>query len=118
MRILGITIPNNKHLDVGLTCLYGIGISRARKILDEAVKDGTLTKEEAKKFDIESNGRFMTNLKGRSPLTRAQALREFGIDHSEQIPEQEYKFVSKSGGKVPRWHWCKHYPSTGQNYFY
>lgn len=36
MRILGITIPNNKNLDVGLTCLYGIGISRARKILDEA----------------------------------------------------------------------------------
>lgn len=35
MRILGITIPNNKHLDVGLTCLYGIGISRARRILDE-----------------------------------------------------------------------------------
>ena len=35
MRILGITIPNNKHLDVGLTCLYGIGISRSRKILDE-----------------------------------------------------------------------------------
>ena len=35
MRILGITIPNNKHLDVGLTCLYGIGISRARKILDQ-----------------------------------------------------------------------------------
>jgi small subunit ribosomal protein S13 len=36
MRILGITIPNNKHLDVGLTCLYGIGISRARHILSEA----------------------------------------------------------------------------------
>ena len=35
MRILGITIPNNKHLDVGLTCLYGIGISRSRKILDQ-----------------------------------------------------------------------------------
>ena len=35
MRILGITIPNNKHLDVGLTVLYGIGISRARKILKE-----------------------------------------------------------------------------------
>ena len=35
MRILGITIPNNKHLDIGLTCLYGIGISRSRKILDE-----------------------------------------------------------------------------------
>lgn len=48
MRILGITIPNNKHLDVGLTCLYGIGISRARKILNQAginkdIKADTLT---------------------------------------------------------------------------
>lgn len=51
MRILGITIPNNKHLDVGLTVLYGIGISSARKILDEAgidrnIKADTLTVEE------------------------------------------------------------------------
>ena len=36
MRILGITIPNNKHLDIGLTALYGIGVSRARMILKEA----------------------------------------------------------------------------------
>ncbi len=35
MRILGITIPNEKRLDIGLTALYGIGISRARKILDQ-----------------------------------------------------------------------------------
>lgn len=39
MRILGITIPNNKHLDIGLTCLYGIGISRAKQILKEAGVD-------------------------------------------------------------------------------
>lgn len=36
MRILGITIPNNKHLYIGLTSLYGIGISRAKSILKEA----------------------------------------------------------------------------------
>jgi small subunit ribosomal protein S13 len=42
MRILGITIPNNKHLDVGLTCLYGIGISRARTILKEAGVDNNI----------------------------------------------------------------------------
>ncbi len=35
MRILGINIPNNKHLDIALTSLYGIGLSRARKILKE-----------------------------------------------------------------------------------
>lgn len=39
MRILGITIPNNKHLDIGLTSLYGIGVSRARNILKEAGVD-------------------------------------------------------------------------------
>ena len=42
MRILGITIPNNKHLDVGLTALYGIGISRARAILKEVDIDPTI----------------------------------------------------------------------------
>jgi len=46
MRILGITIPNNKHLDVALTCLYGIGISRARKILDEAGVDRNIKSDD------------------------------------------------------------------------
>jgi small subunit ribosomal protein S13 len=36
MRILGITVPNNKKVDRGLTVLFGIGLSRSRKILDEA----------------------------------------------------------------------------------
>jgi small subunit ribosomal protein S13 len=42
MRILGITIPNNKHLDVGLTALFGIGISRARTILKEVNIDPSI----------------------------------------------------------------------------
>jgi len=42
MRILGITIPNNKHLDIGLTALYGIGVSRARMILKEAGVDSNI----------------------------------------------------------------------------
>ncbi len=36
MRILGITIPSNKKVDRAMTVLYGIGLSRSRKILDEA----------------------------------------------------------------------------------
>ena len=35
MRIVGITIPNEKRLEYGLTVLYGIGTSTARKILKE-----------------------------------------------------------------------------------
>jgi small subunit ribosomal protein S13 len=36
MRILGITIPENKQLGIGLTALYGIGPTTARKILVDA----------------------------------------------------------------------------------
>jgi small subunit ribosomal protein S13 len=36
MRLLGITIPNEKRLEIGLTAIYGIGRSRAQKILTDA----------------------------------------------------------------------------------
>ncbi|MEX0673092.1 MAG: 30S ribosomal protein S13 [Candidatus Paceibacterota bacterium] len=36
MRILGITIPDNKRLEIGLTALYGVGYSRASDILENA----------------------------------------------------------------------------------
>jgi small subunit ribosomal protein S13 len=40
MRISGITIPDNKRLKVGLTVLYGIGLSLSKKILAEAKVNG------------------------------------------------------------------------------
>ncbi|MDQ5912146.1 MAG: small subunit ribosomal protein [Patescibacteria group bacterium] len=46
MRILGITIPENKRLEMALTALYGIGRSRAHTILLEAGVDfGKTTNE-------------------------------------------------------------------------
>lgn len=39
MRILGITIPDNKRLEIALTCLYGIGHSRALEILEKTSID-------------------------------------------------------------------------------
>lgn len=46
MRILGITIPENKRLEMALTALYGIGRPRAHAILKEAGVDfGKTTKE-------------------------------------------------------------------------
>lgn len=35
MRISGITIPDKKRLEVGLTSVFGIGYSRARKALTD-----------------------------------------------------------------------------------
>ena len=39
MRIVGITIPENKRLKIGLTILHGIGRSRAIEILKKAKVD-------------------------------------------------------------------------------
>lgn len=36
MRIAGVTVPDNKHLEYSLTSVYGIGRTRAVKILNEA----------------------------------------------------------------------------------
>ncbi|MCC7469895.1 MAG: 30S ribosomal protein S13 [Bacteroidetes bacterium] len=67
MRIAGITIPDNKRVEMGLTILYGIGRARAHKILDEAKveyskksKDLTTDEENAirkvvEQFSIEGN---------------------------------------------------------------
>ena len=35
LRISGITIPDNKRLEIGLTAVYGIGRVRAHKILEK-----------------------------------------------------------------------------------
>ncbi|MFA6341102.1 MAG: 30S ribosomal protein S13 [Candidatus Paceibacterota bacterium] len=40
MRVVGITIPDNKRLKVGLTVLYGIGLPLAKRILVKAKVDG------------------------------------------------------------------------------
>lgn len=55
MRILGITIPDEKRLEFGLTVLYGIGLSTSRKILkqvniDAGSKAKDLTPEQENKI--------------------------------------------------------------------
>ncbi len=55
MRILGITVPENKQLWVGLTTFYGVGFATARKILKEAgvpetKKPGEIAAEEETKI--------------------------------------------------------------------
>lgn len=62
MRILGITIPDNKRLEVALTALYGIGYTKARAALSEAgveydkrAKDLTSEEEAAIRKQIEGD---------------------------------------------------------------
>ncbi|QHX36158.1 30S ribosomal protein S13 [Spiroplasma sp. TIUS-1] len=52
-RISGVEIPNNKRVVIGLTYIYGIGLSRSQKILadvtiNENVRVKDLTEEQIK----------------------------------------------------------------------
>jgi len=95
MRILGITVPNEKRLEIGLTCLYGIGISSARKILDKVnidrgkkAKDLTLDEENSirsivEKILIEGNLKreIAANIK------RLKDIKSYrGIRHMKRLP--------------------------------
>ncbi len=61
MRILGITLPDNKKLEIALTTLYGVGRSRAVHILETAkvsrdikAKDLTVEQENEIRKIVES----------------------------------------------------------------
>jgi len=46
MRIAGITLPDNKRIEIALTAIYGVGRPLAHKILDTAkVEYGTKAKD-------------------------------------------------------------------------
>lgn len=73
-RIAGINIPTHKHTVIGLTAIYGIGATRARKIcattgIDSATKVKDLTeadldtlRTEVAKFIVEGDLRRETSM--------------------------------------------------------
>ena len=57
-RIAGINLPNDKHIEIGLTAVYGIGRRTAQKICDDAGVERTakvrdLNEAEAEKLRSE-----------------------------------------------------------------
>ena len=65
LRISGITIPDNKRLDIGLTAIYGVGRPRAEEVLaslkieankrptDLSAKEESALREAIEKFTLE-----------------------------------------------------------------
>lgn len=95
MRILGITVPNEKRLEIGLTCLYGIGIPKARKILDQVgidhgKKAKDLTEEEENKIrTIVESITIEGNLKREvaANIKRLKDIKTYrGIRHMKRLP--------------------------------
>jgi small subunit ribosomal protein S13 len=95
MRILGITVPNEKRLEFSLTVLYGIGLSTARKILkqvkiDAGKKAKDLTPEEENKIRavIESmtiEGNLKREISGN--IKRLKDIKSYrGGRHAKRLP--------------------------------
>ena len=69
-RIAGVNIPDRKRIDIGLTYIYGIGHTRAARILEKAdvegaVKVGELSEEQgtAIRQIIQDEGRIEGDLR-------------------------------------------------------
>ena len=95
-RIAGVNIPDNKRVEVGLTYIYGVGRSGARKILSETkinpdtrVKD--LSEEEVSRIrgSIEKSFRVEGELK-RIVTTNIKRLKDIGsyrgMRHQKGLP--------------------------------
>lgn len=105
MRILGITLPNDKRVDIALTTLYGIGISKAHKILDEVkVEYGTKTKDipndqEDSIRKIVEGLKIEGNLKREvsANIKRLKDIKAYrGVRHQRQLPTKGQRTKTNS----------------------
>lgn len=94
-RVLGVDIPNNKRIEVALTYIYGIGLSRSQDILSKAnidvnkrVKD--LTEEELANIRNVANQYMLEGDLRREVAFNIKRLMEIssyrGIRHRRNLP--------------------------------
>ncbi len=105
MRILGITVPSEKRLEIGLTCLYGIGISKARQILTQVgidhgakAKDLTVDEENKIRAVIESLS-IEGNLKREvaANIKRLKDIKSYrGSRHAKRLPSRGQRTKTNS----------------------
>jgi small subunit ribosomal protein S13 len=109
MRILGITLPDNKQAQYGLTTVYGVGLSRARLILKQAnidlfkkVKDLT-TDEENTIRTITEEFKLEGNLKREvsQNIKRLKDIKSYrGSRHAQGLPTRGQR--TKTNSRTPR----------------
>jgi len=95
-RIVGINIPEKKHIEVSLTYIYGIGRSLSRKILEQAKipfdkNAGSLTPDEVNRLKeiIEKRHKTEGDLR-RQVMLNVKRLKDIGawrgIRHIKKLP--------------------------------
>ncbi len=105
MRILGITIPDEKRLEISLTAVYGIGRPRAQEILKKVgIEYGT----RAKGLSLENEAKIRKEIEGfilegdlkRKVATNIKRLKEIksyrGVRHMKGLPTRGQRTKTNS----------------------
>jgi len=99
MRIQGITLPDNKRMDIALTTIYGIGRPRAKSILEKAgidaakkPKDATVDDENKIRAAIEQGGYKIEGELRRDKAANIKRLKDIksyrGTRHARHLPSR------------------------------
>lgn len=105
MRISGITIPNNKRLEIALTAMYGIGRPLAQKILtdnkiDFGKRTDDLTPDEEAKIrksleELKLEGDLKREISGN--IKRLKDIKSYrGSRHSKGLPARGQRTKTNS----------------------
>ncbi len=105
MRILGITIPENKRLEIGLTSIYGVGRASAQKILtvagvgfgvtakDISPEEEALIRKEIEKMKVEGDLKRMVS----GNIKRLKDIKSYrGTRHTRRMPTRGQRTKTNS----------------------
>lgn len=73
-RIAGVDLPREKRVEIGLTYIYGIGLSSARKILEESGVNPDIRVKDLTDDQVQSIRKAMEGFKVEGDLRREVAL--------------------------------------------
>jgi len=105
MRISGITIPDSKRIEIGLTAVYGVGRSLASKILKEASVDPGKKGKEISVAEENKIREAMGSIKVEGDLKREKSgnikrlkdIESFrGSRHAKSLPSRGQRTKSNS----------------------
>ncbi len=109
LRIAGITVPDNKRLEIALTSVYGVGRPRARAVLESlgldygkrantlTAKEETTLREAIEKFTVEGELKRQIS----SNIRRLKDIKAYrGTRHAKRLPARGQR--TKTNGRTVR----------------
>jgi len=104
-RIAGINLPNDKHIWIALTSIYGIGVTRANKICSDSGVERTKKVKDLSEQDLEVLRNFVEKYQLEGDLRRENSINikrlmdigSFrGIRHRKGLPKRRKKTKNNS----------------------